>query len=432
MRRGPGWLVLLLLLWACTQPVPPGARLLLLHPPDGTVTGPAPAMLVAAQAWGPGFHAEAFGGDVAVDRWAVLLRGLPLRVWVDGRPLRGLAGGSLHRIRLADLEPGEHAVTVSALGLRQRVVLRVTDSPAVRFVAAGAEPAVPLPVRNLVARKAADRGVRSHRLLRSGDAVLVVLEEESGWSLWRLPLAPDSAGRRLAGPPDVTVRRAAETVYPRFARCGQDAFLALFPGRTTEVYRLAPAAVRSWRWSTAEVARHATRHGLEVQPDPDALDAWCFGDHAVVLGEALRDFGGGRFAPGGYAVIIDAGTRPGMLLMPPEGGWMIVGGEGDAERAFHPGAHLGRGLGPLWLDDGRWWMLLERGALAPLDGRPPLLALPLPPDEATRTLDRPLPYLGDGIRPRWSVGSGWPPRLTVQDPAGPDASFELRAASGGG
>jgi len=376
VTRARALLALIAPLAACTQPVPPGAQVALLHPPGGTTVGPEVGLLVAGQVWGPGFHSEAFGGDVGIDRWSVPMGGLALSVAVDGRPVRRLPGrASLQRVRLAGLAPGPHEITVAGGGLRRRLVLHVADPPPVRFVPARRDAA---------------------------------------------PSAP---------PPGVAeaLARAVGASGPRLVPCGDGAFLAVRGGPEVEVHRLGPEGHRSWRWTTAAVARQAARLGLEIDPAPGTLEALCFGEAAAVTGPALRD-DGGRYREGRYAVLLSIREPMRLVLMPPEGGWRVLDRHGRLVRRIAPGTVPGRGRALARLGDGRWWVLLD-GALAPLDDGRPALALPLPPGEAARATGVPLPYLQDeDIRPAWHLRSGRPPRLEALDPASGNGATYLALA----
>ncbi len=372
------WALLALVapLAACTQPVPPGAQVAVVHPSGGTTVGPEAELLVAGQVWGPGFHSEAFGGDVGIDRWSVPMGGLALTVAVDGQPVRRLPRrAALQRVRLAGLAPGPHEITVSGGGLRRRLVLHVADPPPVRFVPARRDAAPPAP--------------------------------------------PPRVAEALA--------RAVGATRPKLVPCGDGAFLAVRGGPEVEVHRLGPEGHRRWRWTTAAVARQAARLGLEIDPAPGPLGVLCFGEAAAVTGPALRDEGGGRYREGRYAVLLSVREPMRLVLMPPEGGWRVLDMHGRLVRRIAPGTVPGRGRALARLGDGRWWVLLD-GALAPLEDGRPAVALPLPPGEAARALGRPLPYAGERIRPGWHLGSGWPPRLEALDPASGSGSSYLALA----
>ena len=422
MNWGLRSLLLIALLAGCTQPVPPGAQVTVLYPPDGVMVDPNPALLVAAQAWGPGFLASFFGGDVGIDKYSGPLFGIPLVIKVDGKLVRKLSGASLYRVRLAGLTEGPLEITVYGIGMRKRVVLQVLKRLPVHFAPTAPLPPPPSEVATAVGRKAQSLEARSTRLLRSGDSVLAVLERDDGWMLWRLPTDPQAAARRLAGAPELKLDRNGQSVYPTFVPCGDNAFLVVIPGAEVKVHRLGPEGQRSWHWSTAAVAQQAAGSGLKISSAPRELDALCFGSYAVVGGFLWRDEGDGRHREGTYAMILSPKEIRRLVLMFPEGGWRVFDMQGHLVHSIDPGTVPGKGRALVRLEDGRWWVLLDE-VLAPLDEGRPAVALPLPQGEAATTLDRPWPYAN--LRPTWSLRSGRPPRLLVKDPSGGESTYLL-------
>ncbi|HHQ41809.1 MAG TPA: hypothetical protein ENK20_05920 [Chromatiales bacterium] len=412
----------------CTVPVPPGAQLELLAPPDGAVTGPRPVVVARAVAWGPGFRYESWQER----GWLIALGPLAARLEVDGRPVARLTGAAWHRLALGPLPPGRHRIELRAGPLRAAAAITVTAAPPVRFVRARLPaPGVPDALGTLLDRETAARGAGGgDRRARSGPRVAYVVRTRAGdgWALRLLPLDPEAAGARLAAPPDLVVRPPAglplaDPGVLALEPCGDGAFLVAHGSRDGEalvVRRLGTPP----RWEVrVPLEALAERTGLVVPRPPYLERARCFGRHARVDVNAHE--------PGAQGISDTAA-----VLLGPEGRWRAL-------RTTRPGrveAGIGRARWtvlargrvhepPVALGDGRWWRVRADGALAPLDGDGPAVALPLPASSARWQAGR--PWRSEDSGPRWETRSGWPPRIRVTlDAPEPDRETEYLALAG--
>ena len=411
----------------CTVPVPPGAQLELLAPPDGAVTGPRPVVLARAVAWGPGFRYESWEQR----GWLIALGPLAARLEVDGRPVARLTGAAWHRLALGPLPPGPHRIELRAGPLRAAAAISVAAAPPVRFARARLPaPGVPDALGALLDRETAARGAGGDRRARSGPRVAYVVRTRAGdgWALRLLPLDPEAARARLAAPPDLVVRPPeglplADPGVLALEPCGDGAFLVAHGSRDGEalvVRRLGSPP----RWEVrVPLETLAEGTGLVVPRPPYLERARCFGRHARADVNAHE--------PGAQGIWDTAA-----VLVGPEGRWRAL-------RTTRPG-RVEAGIGrmrwtalargrvhepPVALGDGRWWRVRADGALAPLDGDGPAVALPLPPSSARWQAET--PWRGDGDGPRWETLSGWPPRIrvTLAAPA-PDHDTEYLALAG--
>ena len=379
MHRG-FLLVLFLLLAGCSRPIPPGTRLALLHPPDGALAGPDVTLLVQALAWGPGVLADLgdpIGGAQPVS--SVPVRPLAIAVWVDGRRVRELEGGNGYRFTL-HLSPGRHVLEITGGLRRVRTHIDVRDPPALRFVPAAIPPKPSQP---------ATHGGRPLRLLRSGQRLLAIEQQQNRWRLWRLPL---TAAALPATPLLDIPQTPTSDPDATFAACGEGFVAATYP---TAEHRL----LRIWHIPPTGPARLVA----ELPVDRLAADVvrHTGGFDAAIFLSGLQCFGAHVLfpLPGGQHVRID-----------PHGRWRITADGGPV----------------LPLPDGRWLQLDIRTGVARFEGHRAGVALPLPPQTRTWRAEGPFPKGIFDLRPVWRVLPGWPPRLAVSDaPPGDEAVFDI-------
>jgi len=378
-RRLATALAILLLLAGCSWPVPPGARVELLHPPTGSVTGPEVMLLIRAVAWGPGMAGDwgdPVGGDLPVS--SVAIHPLAVALEVDGKPYRELHGANLYRIRLR-LAPGRHRIRIHGAGRAAETTVEVRDPPPLAFVPAPPEEPLPAGLEDRLRKALAGPG-DVLRLTRDGDHLLVAVLHGRHWRLWRLPLAaeaPPAAPALLEVEPNPTIPFPIPQESLAIAACGNGFAVAAWPAGED--------VLQIWRISRRGDLRQQARLPLASLAAAFVHRQGAF--DAPTLLASLR-------CAGDYTLL--GLTDRVHLRIGANGQWRVTD---DA--------------GPLLpLPDGRWLLLdPARGILRDAD-KGQAVALPLPPHERQWRLQEPSPPGRIfNRRPQWSLAPGQPPRV---------------------